>query len=278
MTSEFSSTSMSGLVCYVLGVETKFRGNGLLAKLKQQDIEALPIYGDDASTWTKSDLMNLQSKSASFALNMRTLSSGECACVMVHRKAYTSFLDTGGKWCMVLEDDALIDFTIEDIKILVEDFGSSPTIILLFHNDPSEVPSISKVAKKHLLLELCDFIPFGTVGYIMNRSAAQIAVDAYRNRKIDSTADWPYRWRNKINFWKVTPQLVNHPEQDDDSESLIAHARQIQNTESSNIYNRLMRFLAGVSGIRALIARFHGVSFIEIWLRDLRMFILRKNR
>jgi hypothetical protein len=69
--------------------------------------------------------------------------------------------------------------------------------------------------------------PYCTVGYVVNRSLAQRAVDAYQDHRIDSVADWPVRWRYSVQFAACLPSLVSHDVADSSIESdrVRAHRR-----------------------------------------------------
>jgi hypothetical protein len=136
------------------------------------------------------------------------MSNTEIAAVLGHRLIYEKFLKTGDEWALVLEDDSfptknfdLNSFNLKSLSIplivnlsgidqLIKEFGDLPCLLLSSQN------LSSSESEFYVYRTLGN--TFGTWAYLINREAAKIATRNFKS--VDSPADWPQAWRNKVSF------------------------------------------------------------------------------
>lgn len=244
-----------------------------MAYLRKKGLDAQISYGVDGRALTPTQLSQIYSVKRAIRIMKRELSPMEVGCALGHRKIYEKFLETGAEWALVLEEDSFPsnNFNLDQIELKKLD---KPHIVNL--------QGVSRILKQyeifpHLVYDVADlsdnntsFTTYsvkgtvqGAFAYLMNRSAAQIAVDSYT--LIDSVADWPYAWRNLVKF-SITDKSqfgVNL------EGSLIAEGRSQKLVEakfethrfiSIRIFNRL-RTLFGLMGFTSLIRFVQGCGF-----------------
>ena len=197
-----------GMKVFVLGIEQSFRGDALVSHLGQKGLETEISYGVDGRTLTHSQLSSMYSSKRAIRIMERELTPMEVGCALGHRIIYEKFLKTDAEWALVLEEDSFptSDFNLDQISLRKLD---KPQIVNL-----QGIARILRQYEKfpHLIYDASDlsdnnmnFTTYsvkgnmqGAFAYLINRSAAQIAVASYN--LIDSVADWPYAWRNKVQF------------------------------------------------------------------------------
>ena len=97
--------------------------------------------------------------------------------------------------------------------------------------------------------------PDRTVGYAVNRALARVAVEAYEERRIDSVADWPIRWRYDVQFAACEPPLVGHQGADSAIERTRVAA---QAAGERNRRARRVQIVTDLFGRGPVQARHHG--------------------
>lgn len=139
----------------------------------------------------------------------RELTGGEIACAQLHLRAYAQFVKTNAQWLLVLEDDAIIKASWNQILALAKlNAGNVPTennaIISLYSTtfvDESSAPGNNLVRLK--------VPPSHTVGYWINRSASIYALAQVG--EIFTSADWP-PWAVNVDFFRQKGALmIEHP-------------------------------------------------------------------
>jgi hypothetical protein len=195
---------------YILGLENGFRGSKLRSLMESHSNNVQIVWGKDGRTehrkFTKVELV-LQR-----ILNGRHISLGEYFCAKGHDAIYQNFLESDSDWALVLEEDVTAMVAFEEILTLAT-ISEKPTIIHLggfnqvLNSSPHEtfwirnlftVPSAR--GQDHIVAQVMGNI-FGAYAYLINRSAATIAI--HGNRRIHNLqlADWPSTWRSKVSFF-----------------------------------------------------------------------------
>jgi hypothetical protein len=183
---------------------------------------------------------------------------------------YENFILTGKPWGLFLEDDVNILPGIEDVLLKLPN-EISPSIILLtsYLGQWSRSFNLYPFPFLRNELKLSDSIqfrqsathPVGAHAYLMNRSAALVAVHHLRGRKIFSPADFPFQFRNLVNFF-VSKSEYAVP---GNATSLLEEGRSnIQNMNVANNLqknlNRRLRVLWDYSGLGLIYAKCLGLS------------------
>lgn len=197
-----------GMKVFVLGLEQSFRGDALVSHLRQKGLDTQIVFGVDGRTLTHSQLSKIYSNKRAIRIMERELTSMEIGCAIGHRMIYENFLRTGAEWALVLEEDSFPtrDFNLDQISL--RNF-KNPHVV----NLQGVARVVSQYEKfPHLIYDVLDlsesntcFITYsvkgnmqGAFAYLINRSAALVAMASYE--LVDSVADWPYAWRNKVQF------------------------------------------------------------------------------
>ncbi len=274
---------------FILGLEHDFRGGRLLDFFRNLSISPTVVFGVDGRVSSDSLTRYTASRYRMNLIMGRQLSPAEVAVVLGHRMIYDKFLETDSEWAMVLEDDSFptenFDLTSVDlvsvssplivdlsgIEGLISNYDVFPTLILRPENLSSS---------EH------DFIvyytlgnTFGTWAYLINRKAAALAVQNLD--LIDSTADWPYSWRSRVQF--ARPEKSQFSVRLEGSLVEEARTTEIEIAENgrprrnqSTIFNRL-KTLFGLVGVSSLIASARGARFHQHYIEKVMIpFILRR--
>jgi GR25 family glycosyltransferase involved in LPS biosynthesis len=195
----------------IIGVPERYRGHGLEESVKNLGLSFVNIDGINGSNLAHSVFERETEKHVSNFLIGRELTRGEYCCARAHIQAYTELVESDKNWAIVLEDDAIlaIDFIDELKKLTVID--DIPTIIQLYgietyqyqlRNFPWILSDIEKAKATKEIIRVSRYWPYPerTHGYLINKSAARIAVEKMERSLYVSTADWPFEWRSKISF------------------------------------------------------------------------------
>ena len=258
---------------YILGLPNQFRGERLIDYFNNIGVEPQLVFGIDGRI--NSDLIDQKSapKKRIRYLVGRDMAKTEIANVLGHRLIYEEFLKTENEWALVLEDDSfptknfdLSSFNLKSLSIplivnlsgidqLIKEFGDLPCLLLSSQN-------ISSSENEFYVYRTLGNT-FGTWAYLINREAAKIATHNFKS--VDSTADWPHAWRNKVSFARPERSLFTVSlegsiiDQDRSvatnfkvpSTSILKKNRTIKRTE------KLLTFL----GLLSCLACLRGVSF-----------------
>ena len=253
---------------YVLGLPEAFRGEPLVASLVAQGIEPVVVWGDDASAWTSADLRRVYSRAAARVVSHRDLTPGEVACALGHRAMMAAFVDDGDPWALLMEDDARIVRDLDPLITLLPTLPERPIVIQLdwrrgLTDDPAEEPEAGTPE-----LRRQDQPVYGGYGYLMNRSAALVALRAYARHRVDSTADWPFGWSHLIDFRLPQTPYVEHPRSYEGSTLQTQRRQSIVDSSARPRALRMVRGSLRLTGVAALYGRLHGVSFRRLLRRD----------
>lgn len=242
------------LPVHVLGLAGSFRGSRLLADLRGYGLDPRHVIAIDAAVLTPAGLADIYDSDAARWVD-RELTPAEAACAAGHLAMLESFLRTDAEWGLFLEDDAVL---LRDPMPLARTLpAASPTPIVV--HVQAAVPRGGGARRVRraagVSIWTVPFAPDGTSGYLANRALARLATDAYRDHRVDSTADWPVRWRYDATFAVCEPPLVSHA----GSDSAIEHDRAIaQGTGVRDKRTRLVRLVATATGLDLAAARQYG--------------------
>jgi hypothetical protein len=198
---------------FILGVQSKYRGQELELSLKEQNFSYKNIWGIDATEVSTQDIEIDVNQMLSKLFVGRELHRGEIACLEVHQRAYKTFSKTENDWVLILEDDAevprlnipLISKILQSIK--------GPAIIQLFPPvNRTEISSEEFIteAGNSFFLNKNFSLGKGTYAYFVNKDAVRIILKGMRNRKFCSPADWPINWKGRIRAYSVKPRMAFH--------------------------------------------------------------------
>lgn len=256
---------------YVLTVDGRPRNPDLVSGSLASGVPAEVVTGVLGSALTDGQLRERYSRrSSKFTLD-RPLGRGEIGCALGHRQIMEQFASqSDDPWAIVLEDDAVLGDDLAAVGDLLTELPDSP-IVLTFvpgrtgpHAD-RQVPGQAPVRCNDLTaIRLADPPDLNT-GYAMNRRAALIAMRRYRSRRIDSVADWPYRWARDVQFWRLDPPLARPM----GAESLIHDDRSaLQSAARKRMDPNTRKFILGLLGIRVIQGLTHGYSPSLVWRQD----------
>jgi len=119
-------------------------------------------------------------------------------------------------------------------------------------------------------LTFTKFLKPGTmcIGYLINRNAAEIALSRMTGRKVTSTADWPMRWKYKVEFYQSRTTMIDSNE----STSLIEDSGKRVIKVPSVL--RLVVHIFRLSGIPSLLAGLSNENALDHY-KDLVIFPIR---
>jgi len=201
-----------GLACYMLGLTgDRFRGQGLLSRLQAMGISCTFVEGIDARVAPAGALGSRVDQNAALLAYGPHLSDGVVACAIGHQMMYRRFVNSHADWALILEDDAKL---LHDPRLLMGALRGvcKPTIVQLNVNRSPYVMEQREVRAGDQTMPLTlrrHFDPtFGAYAYLINRTAAMIAVQCSDRYRIVNPADWPFLWRSDVEFWDVIPEFA----------------------------------------------------------------------
>ena len=192
-------------LAFILAVPKLFRGKELVSQLKNSNFECRIIPGIDGTSLTSEAVSKMINQRASQVLIRRNISKGEACCVQVHLEAYKEFLRTSNEWVLILEDDIALSrpeifhpvFSIESEKPMILKLSTLPNDLLYpMHSNSPQDDLIFNIGFQKIR-----FPTNNADAYFINRSAALIALESSHGFIPHYTADWPYLWDNKVQFW-----------------------------------------------------------------------------
>lgn len=163
------------------------------------------FYTEILSAITPSDLIR------SNFMNYNDLTEVEVAISLSHHIARKRAKKLNSDWCIILEEDAIINFTKEEIIFLIQEISSKNTSIhipLGIHLFPEQFGIL--VTNKRENFAKVRYLPDFAVGYVLNYSAIKKSVEFQNFIKIE-VADWPKFMRSKINWFSPLVSFVLHP-------------------------------------------------------------------
>lgn len=256
---------------YILTIDGQPRNDGLIGSCEAAGIPVEVVIGVRGSALTDVEVRERYDERASVFTLDRPMGRGEIGCALGHRQIVEHFLATGGDdWAVVLEDDAQVGDHLRAARDLVAELPDEPIVLTFVPGRTGAYAdrlhrSQSCVQASGISAVRLDDPPDLNTGYAINRRAAQVADRAYRGRRIDSVADWPYRWARRVQFWRIDPPLV-HPM---GAESLIHDDRSaLQSAARKRIDPSTRKFILGIAGIRLVQGMVHGYAPSLVWRQD----------
>jgi len=245
------------LSVFIIGTSNNFRGQKLLIDISEMNFYVKRIEGIDATKITNEQLFSFSNLDMALPILKRNMSRGEACCAKAHLDAYTNFIESNNNWALILEDDAILNpkYDIRELLLLVNKL-QSPSIVQLSPRTGYE--SFSKLFKFEILGKDSSNIGItkkllpthNADAYFINRSAAHLAITESAKSKIHYTADWPYIWDYKINFWHSTVPFFfqeGFSLLDKDRKKLIPP----RYSKNRTLSRRLVEGLIDFSGIKA---------------------------
>jgi hypothetical protein len=252
----------------MLGVADHYRGRPLEGDLARFDIQHELVLGVDGSRWSSDEFASVYSRRAAHVVSRRQLSRSEVACVLGHRLMMTEFVKSGDEWALFLEDDVRIDRPLESVFEAAASIPAAPVVAQIYAQVPPRSRSLGRVEHAGVEVWRQPSPAYGAAAYLMNRSAAEMALKAYRRRRVDSVADWPFCWPRQIQFWQTESGLVSHPEVGENS---LLQAARLDSRLKARTQPRVpgaAGHLLKMLGVRALFGRVNNVPFRALHRRD----------
>jgi GR25 family glycosyltransferase involved in LPS biosynthesis len=208
---------------YVLSLRSRFRGQELVEFLGCLNFRHKLVWGFETAEFAPDFFENLvDQRKAKFLLG-RELSFPEVSCALGHFEMYEEFLSSNSEWGLFLEDDSGLKSNIESLlnnlvtvsepivltlsSMSQKTFGPQPFPLDGHPNPLSWMPGFQK----------CLIPPTGAFAYLLNRKSAQIAVHTLRGKKIYCPADFPFEFRNLVQFYASREVFVDYEEKDGQS-------------------------------------------------------------
>jgi len=219
---------------FIIGVPQKYRGHHLEERLIKEEKFFCRIDGIDASLMSSFEYNSKTFPKISKKLLGRHLTKGELCCALAHEDAYNKFLETKTEWALILEDDCELSQEFEISTLLSQINGNTPLIVQLYgaasyleqvKRWPWMGIAISREVENSelVMIKRSWELPDGTYGYLINRAAAELAVNSMKVSRHVSTADWPAQWRGEIRFMVSRHSFLSTKEND----SLIDFERRL---------------------------------------------------
>jgi hypothetical protein len=253
---------------YILGVADRYRGRPLEGDLARLGIPHEVVLGADGSRWSEDQLAAVYSRRAAHFASRLQLSASEVACVLGHRQMMSEFVKSGAAWALFLEDDVRIDQPLQSVFEAAESIPEAPVVTQIYGQVPPRSRSLGRVEHGGADIWRQPAAAYGAAAYMMNRSAAELALRSYRRRRVDSVADWPFCWPRQIQFWQTESGFVSHPEPGVDSflqeARLDIRLKARTQPRVPGVAGHLLKML----GVRALLGRVNNVPFRALYRRD----------
>lgn len=273
-------------ISYVLTLEGSIRSQRLVNQSRELGLHLNLCMGLKGSEFTEDEFKTLAPvKQAEFLLGRR-IGRNELACLLGHLKIYRKFLDeTSASWCLVLEDDAEINPKLLEFLWHTSKFPSNSIIHLAPQQDITnfvlQTLTIDDVYSSFIINKVLDFVP-RTHGYLIDRTAASTAIKSSKANNYYFTADWPFNWVRKVNFWVTSDTYVNIL--DGDFGSAIYQERSIlESTRERELFMRALsrvRFLNWAFnglGITAIYGKSIGIPF-KVTYQELFLMSLKRKK
>lgn len=186
--SEFEDI-INHIIFLVIGLERNYRGLSLELQLRQLGYEVMRVDAIDGNTF-EADISEIYNRDKARFFMHRELSNGEVAISLSHEKALEAFLKTDYRFCVILEDDAVLNAPKNcPMEKILEAIESDFTILQL------HIPNYSVYSRllinnfSNPVLLKVPYAPRTTSSYALSRRTAQFILD--RSEKVYSVADWP---------------------------------------------------------------------------------------
>jgi hypothetical protein len=248
------------LKIYILGLPGGGRDSKLITTLGELGLAYTNNLG---KLPTEQDLgVDIFSRAA-FGLDRSPSQSG---CARAHIEGYRSFLQSGDDLLIVLEDDAVLtknfDVGLINLALSSEDGPAVLTLgskTLVLGDNKSQLPKITR----RILIP-----PATSFAYVINRAAAEIAVEEFEKYGLTGMSDWPPALVSKARFFKVQEQMASEDPHAATTISIIG------TTQGLPVHERVSAIYAFM-GRGALVAL--KVLFILTVLRSFQLILKRRS-
>jgi glycosyl transferase, family 25 len=198
----------SSVPVYVVALENSVRFRNLQSDLEMMNISYTLIKAINGRTLRKDQLRELVNFDSCKSRLGVDISLPLIGCALSHRKAYQEFLNSNHEFAVILEEDVRLHRNFKNfIESLTSELNfQSPTVVQLFTRGERFV-SRSEIAKLRNGKDYFEFssIPGQAAAYLINRSAAQIALSYL---EVDGPSDWP-NWASKVRFLGIFPFIAS---------------------------------------------------------------------
>lgn len=204
---------------YVLGLPGSFRGDALLAQLRDLGFIAEMIEGVDGREMSDAEFADVYDDGRSRITCGRSMAPSEIACTLGHRRMFERMLADGDDWALLFEDDAKLDPGVLD---LIPDLALlPPRSIVTLRQDEAGALVCNPFVRAPRTMRRLVAVPQGASAYFIDRAAAELAVRINALNPVDGAPDWPVPWATKLHWWVSRRNLSPHR----DSHSLLTSGR-----------------------------------------------------
>jgi hypothetical protein len=238
------------ILVLIIGLDKSTRVTDLEDRIRQFGLVPIRIPAVDGRTAALDEDIARSDPKAGRLLYGAEISSTQIACALSHRLSYETFLHSEAEWALVLEDDAfLADRLAPLLAALVHCPGKEPTIVSCFTQGRVNAGKRILRLSPHLVLQRLATYPGGTVAYLINRSAATLALNT--SPVVASRADWP-PWSVSVSFWRTLPNVAEHGSPQGELVSTI-----VSSSPAETPFSKAIRWSKLVSGYGYLVLRRH---------------------
>ncbi len=254
---------------YVLSLRSRFRGEELVQFLEKSKLSHKLVWGLEVAQFDSDFFENLVDQRKARLLLGRELSFSEVSCALGHFEMYEEFLASKSEWGLFLEDDSMLKSNIESLLnnlVTVDEpivltlssmsqktFGPQPFPV---DDNPAPLPWMPGFHK-------CLIPPIGAFAYLLNRKSAEIAVHTLRGKKIHTPADFPFEFRNQVQFFASRDVFVFYDEKEGQSiinPDRIRTYKARASTSTIANFQRRLRVVFDYCGLGILWAKHIGLS------------------
>jgi len=177
------------LVFLVIGLERNYRGLSLELEIRQLGYDVIRVDAIDGNTFG-ADISEIYNFVKARFFMHRELTNGEIATSLSHEKALDKFLETDYQYCVILEDDAVLNAPENcPIEKVLETIEGALTILQLHIPNYSVYSRLLVDNSTNPALLKVPYAPRTTSSYALSRQTAQYILD--RSEKMYSVSDWP---------------------------------------------------------------------------------------
>jgi len=247
-----------GPTVQILSINEQPRNLTLISELERLGFTRITIAGvkfPGPDTASRAELVD-ESRFRRFFL--RNMVDGEIGCHLSHQLAYQFLLAEDDQWLVILEDDAEILPEFDEAVRTATSLSTDIPYIIALNALQIGSPGIGNKAPPLLAEPLSVgndvtihealFGGWGSVGYVINRKAAELLTNARKNRRIAAPADWP-TVSTHITFAQAIPPVVVEQSQ---SVSTIGARVELASSIWANIVYRALGQHVGLRGYPAV--------------------------
>lgn len=186
--------SLRNVEVFVVGKAGNLRNPSLIDDLHALGVERCEIASRDLRAAGSEVVSGLADQAAARAVLGRNLTGGEIGCAVSHRDHWTTALNRGCDWALVLEDDAFLEPPFsEALRMALTLPTDVPAIVALYDWPQAGIttPVAGEPIRRgsHVDLYLCVHNTNCSLGYLVNRPALGILMDD--RDPLICPADWP---------------------------------------------------------------------------------------